>query len=198
MQRSLASPVIDTENYVHGFHFPKKFLIHTIFLDSYIRFTSVVLSTDSVSGLPFKEAIQDPEAKPESIKMASGPTEISLRTDENEIERPTPPSFSEVVDYISNGFDTLKGLNFNSFQHIYPVFLSILAAAITALILLTALNILQSINHAPIIGGLLSRLFELCGIVAVSRFVSSNLLLQRRRAALFVRIAALKREFIGQ
>ena len=103
------------------------------------------MSIDSVSGLPFKDAIQDPEAKPESIKMASGPAEISLRTDENEIERPTPPSVVEVVDYISNGFDTLKGLNFNRFQHIYPVFLSILAVAITALILLTALNILQSI-----------------------------------------------------
>ena len=156
------------------------------------------MSTDSASGLPFKDAIQDPEAKPDSIKIASGSTEISLRPDANQIERSTPPSFNEVVDYISNGLDTLKGLNFNSFQYIYPVFLFILVSAITALILLAAFNILQSINHTPLIGGLLSRLFELCGIVAVSRFVSSNLLLQRRRAALFVRIAALKREFIGQ
>ncbi len=101
-------------------------------------------------------------------------------------------------DYISNGFDTLKGLNFHSFQYTYPVFLSILVSAITALILLAALDILQSINHTPLTGGLLSRFFELCGIVAVSRFVASNLLLQRRRAALFVRIAAVKREFIGQ
>ena len=167
-------------------------------LDSGIQFTCVVLSSDSVSGLPFKDAIQEPEAHPESIKMASGPAEISLRADSNAIDKPTPASFNELVDYISNGFETLKGLNFNSFKQIYPVFLSILAATITALILLTALNILESINHTPLIGGLLGSLFELCGIVAISRFVASNLLLQRRRAALFIRIAALKREFIGE
>ena len=92
-------------------------------LDSGIQFTCVVLSSDSVSGLPFKDAIQEPEAQPESIKMASGATEISLRADSNAIDKPTPASFNEVADYISNGFETLKGLNFSNFKQIYPVFL---------------------------------------------------------------------------
>ena len=112
-------------------------------LDSGIQFTCVVLSSDSVSGLPFKDAIQEPEAQPESIKMASGPAEISLRADSNAIDKPTPASFNEVVDYISNGFETLKGLNFNSFKQIYPVFLSILAAAYGA-------NTANSVKHSGV------------------------------------------------
>ena len=79
-----------------------------------------------------------------------------------------------------------------------PVFLSILGAVIAALALVIASNILRSINHLPLIGDLLGGVLELCGLVVVTRFVFSNLLLQKKRADLFLRIALVKKELIGQ
>ena len=81
--------------------------------------------------------------------------------------------------YMQKALDSLKGLNLNGFQQIYPVFLSILGA-VTALILAIALNILHTINHLPLIGNFLGAVFELCGLVVVSRFVVFNLLLQKK------------------
>ena len=100
--------------------------------------------------------------------------------------------------YMQKALDSLKGLNLNGFQQIYPVFLSILGAVTAALILAIALNILHTINHLPLIGNFLGAVFELCGLVVVSRFVVSNLLLQKKRADLFLRIAVLKKELIGR
>ena len=102
------------------------------------------------------------------------------------------------MGYLGKGLDSLKGLNLQGFQQIYPVFLSILGAVIVAVILVIASNILNSINHLPMIGGLLGGVFELCGLVVVAQFAVSNLLLQKKRADLFVRIAAVKKELIGQ
>ena len=48
------------------------------------------------------------------------------------------------------------------------------------------------------IGNLLGGVLELCGLVVVSQFVVSNLLLQKKRADLFMRIAVLKKDLIGQ
>ncbi len=104
----------------------------------------------------------------------------------------------ELLGYLRKGFDVLKGLNLQGLQQIYPVFLAILAAVVTGLSLVIAANVLTSINHLPLIGGLLSGLFELCGLVVVTRFATSNLLLQKKRADLFLRIAELKKELIGQ
>ena len=84
------------------------------------------------------------------------------------------------------------------FQQIYPIFLSILGAVIAALILVIVLNVLHSINHLPLIGDFLTGVLELCGLVAVTRFVVLNLLLQKKRADLFLRIAVLKKDLIGQ
>ena len=160
------------------------------------------MTTESQSGaepgLPFKDPLEATPAQAEPIKMASDPGDITLHPSEADREQDPQPTFDELLDYLSKGVDALKGLNLQGFQQIYPVFLGILAAVITGLVLVIASNILTSINHLPVIGGLLDGLFELCGLVVVTRFAASNLLLQKKRADLFVRIAALKKELIGQ
>ena len=160
------------------------------------------MTTESQSGaepgLPFKDPLEATPAQAESIKMASEPADITLQPSEAEREQDPQPTLEELLAYLSKGVDALKGLNLQGFQQIYPVFLGILAAVITGLVLVIASNILTSINHLPLIGGLLDGLFELCGLVVLTRFAASNLLLQKKRADLFVRIAALKKELIGQ
>ena len=160
------------------------------------------MTTESQSGaepgLPFKDPHESTTAQADSIKMASEPSEITVQPSEADREQDPQPTLDELLTYLSKGVDALKGLNLQGFQQIYPVFLGILAAVITGLVLVIASNILTSINHLPLIGGLLDGLFELCGLVVVTRFAASNLLLQKKRADLFVRIAALKKELIGQ
>ena len=160
------------------------------------------MTTESQSGaepgLPFKDPLEVTPAQAESIKIASEPADITLQPSEADRELDPQPTLEELLVYLSKGVDALKGLNLQGFQQIYPVFLGILAAVITGLVLVIASNILTSINHLPLIGGLLDGLFELCGLVVVTRFAASNLLLQKKRADLFVRIAALKKELIGQ
>ena len=156
------------------------------------------LQSGAEPGLPFKDPLEATPAQSESIKVASEPSDITLQTSESDPEQDAQPTLDELLAYLSKGVDALKGLNLQGFQQIYPVFLGILAAVITGLVLVIASNILTSINHRPLIGGLLDGLFELCGLVVVTRFAASNLLLQKKRADLFVRIAALKKELIGQ
>ena len=153
---------------------------------------------EAESGLPFEDRLQVPSDQMETIKMASEDSaEISLQSGNDDLGHTTQSSLDELMVYLQKGLNSLKGLNLNGFQQIYPVFLSILGAVITALILVIASNILHSINHVPLIGDLLGGLFELCGLVVVTRFVLSNLLLQKKRADLYMRIALVKKELIG-
>ena len=150
------------------------------------------------SGLPFKDPLQVPNDQAETIKMASDdPAEISLQSGKDHLGPTTQSGLDELMVYLRKGLNSLKGLNLNGFQQIYPVFLSILGAVITALILVIVSNILNSINHLPLIGDLLGGVLELCGLVVVTRFVLSNLLLQKKRADLYMRIALVKKELIG-
>ena len=150
-------------------------------------------------GLPFEEPLQDPGDQTEPIKLASDePAEISLQQDADCVDHPTQLGFDELMGYLAKGLDSLKGLNLHGFQQVYTIFLSILVAVVVALILVIASNVLYSINRLPLIGNLLGGVFELCGLVVVSQFVVSNLLLQKKRADLFVRIAVLKKDLIGQ
>lgn len=161
-----------------------------------------VMTTDSQSGaedrLPFKDPSESVPAQAEPIKVASEPAELSLQSPNPGPEPPSDQSFDELMGYLSKGLDVLKGLNLQGFQEIYPAFLAILAAVVTGLLLILAANVLTSMNHLPLIGGLLGGLFELCGLVVVAKFAVSNLLLQKKRADLFLRIAELKKELIGQ
>ena len=102
------------------------------------------------------------------------------------------------MGYLAKGLDSLKRFNFHEFQQFYAIFLFIFGAVITALFLFIASNILHSINSLPLIGNLLGGVLELFGLVVVSKFVVSNLLLQKKRADLFMRIAVLKKDLIGQ
>jgi hypothetical protein len=161
------------------------------------------MATESKSGaesdLPFEDPLQEPSDQMETIKMASDdPAEISLQSGEDDLGPATQSSLDELMVYLQKGLNSLKGLNLSGFQQIYPVFLSILGAVIAALILVIASNVLHSINHLPLIGDLLGGVLELCGLVVVTRFVLANLLLQKKRADLFLRIALVKKELIGQ
>ena len=160
------------------------------------------MTTDSQSGaedrLPFKDPSESVPAQAEPIKVASEPAELSLQSPESGLEKPSDQSLDELLGYLSKGLDVLKGLNLQGFQEIYPAFLAILAAVVTGVLLILAANVLTSMNHLPLIGGLLGGLFELCGLVVVVKFAVSNLLLQKKRADLFLRIAELKKELIGQ
>ena len=160
------------------------------------------MTTDSQSGaedrLPFKDPSESVPAQAEPIKMASEPAELSLQSPASGLEQTSDKSLNELLGYLSKGLDVLKGLNLQGFQEIYPAFLAILAAVVTGVLLILAANVLTSMNHLPLIGSLLGGLFELCGLMVVARFVVSNLLLQKKRADLFLRIAELKKELIGQ
>ena len=151
------------------------------------------------SGLPFEDPLQVPSDQKETIKMASDePAEISLQSGEDNLGPTNQASLDELMAYLQKGLNSLKGLDLSGFQQIYPVFLSIFGAVIAVLILVIASNILHSINHLPLIGDLLGGVLELCGLVTVTRFVLSNLLLQKKRADLYVRIALVKKELIGR
>ena len=150
------------------------------------------------SGLPFEDPLQVPIDQTETIKMApDDPAEISLQSAADDLGPTAESSLDELMVYLQKGLNSLKGLNLNGFQQIYPVYLSILGAVITGLILVIASNILHSINHLPLIGDLLGGVLELCGLVVVTRFVLSNLLLQKKRADLYMRIAQVKKKLIG-
>jgi len=160
------------------------------------------MATESQSGaqgaLPFKDPLETVPGQAEPIQVALDPAELSLRTPAADSEESSQPSLDELLGFLGKGIALLKGLNLQGFQQIYPVFLAILAAVLTGLAIIIVSNILTSINHFPLIGGLLDRLFELCGLVVVCRFAASNLLLQKKRADLFLRIAELKKKLIGQ
>ena len=101
------------------------------------------MATESKSGaesdLPFKDPLQVPSDQTEAIKMASDdPAEISLQSGEDDLRPATQSSLDELMVYLQKGLNSLKWITLNGFQQIYPVFLSILGAVITALILVIA------------------------------------------------------------
>ena len=150
-------------------------------------------------GLPFEEPLQDPIDQAEPIKLASDePAEISLQQDADCVDHPAQLGLDELIGYLAKGLESLKGLNLQGFQQIYTIFLSIFGAVMAALILVIASNILHSINRLPLIGNLFGGVMKLCGLGVISQFVVSNLLLQKKRADLFMRIAVLKKDLIGQ
>lgn len=107
------------------------------------------------------------------------------------------PSTIQLLNYLQQGMETLRGLNVEGFKQIYPVFLIIFGAFLLGLGLTISTNMLQAINEIPLFGGVLHGLAELVGVVALVRFMTANLLLQHKRAELFTRIAQLKKELLG-
>ena len=160
--------------------------------------------------LPFKEPddvspielnsgeAEQPQSLPEPV-MAVAPEagEIDVVSIQDEDSKETPPNVSQLFEYLKQGMESLRGLNLEGFRHIYPVFLSIFGAILLGLALLMTVNLLHSMNQLPLFGGVLGSIAELIGLVALVRFVTSNLLKQQKRAELLTRIAHLKKELLG-
>ena len=106
-------------------------------------------------------------------------------------------SAARLMQQLSIGFDSLKELNFEGFKQIYPIFLIVFGSVVAGLLLLMVTNFLDSMNHLPVVGGLFQGIAELVGLVTLVRLITSNLLLQQRRAEVFARIAALKKDLLG-
>ena len=160
--------------------------------------------------LPFKEPdvvspielnsgeAEQPQSLPEPvIAVAPEAGEIDVVSSQDEDSKETPPNVSQLFEYLKQGMESLRGLNLEGFRHIYPVFLSIFGAILLGLALLMTVNLLQSMNQLPLFGGVLGSIAELIGLVALVRFVTSNLLKQQKRAELLTRIAHLKKELLG-
>ena len=160
--------------------------------------------------LPFKEPdvvspielnsgeAEQPQSLPEPvIAVAPEAGEIDVVSSQDEDSKETPPNVSQLFEYLKQGMESLRGLNLEGFRHIYPVFLSIFGAILLGLALLMTINLLHSMNQLPLFGGVLGSIAELIGLVALVRFVTSNLLKQQKRAELLTRIAHLKKELLG-
>ena len=75
------------------------------------------------SDLPFEDPLPVPSDQMETIKMASDdPAEISLQSGEDHLGPTTQSSLDELMVYLQKGLNSLKGLNLNGFQQVYPVF----------------------------------------------------------------------------
>ena len=168
----------------------------------------VVESPNNDGGLPFKEPVDSAElnlaADPiESDEAQSGAlAESSSVVPDAQTSGESDPqvdelSASRLLEQLSLGFDSLKELNLEGFKQIYPIFLIVFGAVVVGLILSFIAHFLDSINHMPLVGGLFQGLSELVGLVALVRLVTSNLLLQHKRAELYARIADLKKDLIG-
>ena len=106
-------------------------------------------------------------------------------------------SLEHLLNQLSNGLDALTGLNLDGFSQIYPIFLAIFGAVVFGILLSSIITVVNTLNHLPLVGGMLHGVFELIGLIVLVRFFSVNLLLQHRRAELFARIALLKKELLG-
>ena len=158
--------------------------------------------------LPFKEPVDASELdlvldttrgeENQSVELAKSPPSApeasrSVESEDHEDEF----SVSHLIQQLLLGLDSLKQLNLESFMQIYPIFLIIFGSVILGLLLTFVSTFLSSMNHLPLVGGLFQGVAELIGLVALVRMVTSNLLLQHRRAEVFARIAALKKDLLG-
>ena len=159
--------------------------------------------------LPFKEPVDASE-----LNLGVGPDEVEVvqsveiaTSTESAVEAPSSKesedqgeefSVSHLFEQLSLGLDSLKQLNLEGFKQIYPIFLIVFGSVILGLLWSFIATFLSSMNHLPVVGGLFQGVSELIGLVVVVRFITSNLLLQHRRAEVFARIAALKKDLLGE
>ena len=131
------------------------------------------------------------------IAIAPKAGELRVVSSQDEEIKDIAPNASQLFDYLQQGMETLRGLNLEGFRQIYPVLLSIFGAFLLGLALLITVNLMQSINQLPLLGGVIEGSAELVGFVALARFMTSNLLKQQKRAELLTRIAVLKKKLLG-
>ena len=166
-------------------------------------------SPNNDGGLPFKEPDDSVELNlvADSIESGDGQSLALAESSPGVIDAEVPSdcgkkdpelSVSRLFEQLSLGFDSLKELNLEGFKQIYPIFLIVFGTVVLGLILSFIVHFFDSMNHMPLVGGLFKGVSELVGLVALVRLVTSNLLLQHRRAELFARIAALKKDLLGE
>ena len=159
-------------------------------------------------GLPFQEPDEqiasDPaQAFPELskddpvIEVAPEAGSLSAPMESTESGSAGAASVQAFWEQLQQGAEALKALNFEGFKQVYPVFLVLFGSVVVGIGLVFVVSFLQSMNHLPLIGGVLEGLSELVGLVVVTRFVSGNLLRQQKRAELFARIVVLKKDLLG-
>ena len=107
-------------------------------------------------------------------------------------------SIAQLLERLNQGFAALKDLNLQGFRQIYPVFLILFGSVVAGIALSLVAGVLDSMNHLPLIGGVVQGLSELVGLVFLVRFIAENLLKQQKRADLFARIVVLKKDLLGQ
>ena len=165
-------------------------------------------SPNNDGGLPFKEPDDSVELNlvADSIESGDGQSLALAESSPGVIDAEVPSdcgkkdpelSVSRLFEQLSLGFDSLKELNLEGFKQIYPIFLIVFGSVVAGLLLLMVANFLDSMNHLPVVGGVFQGIAELVGLVTVVRLITSNLLLQQRRAEVFARIAALKKDLLG-
>ena len=92
----------------------------------------------------------------------------------------------------------VKDLNLEGFRQVYPVFLILFGSVVVGIALSLVSGVLDSINHLPLIGGVVQGVSELIGLVVMLQFIAENLLKQQKRADLFARIVVLKKDLLGE
>ena len=106
-------------------------------------------------------------------------------------------SIAQLLQRLNQGLAALKDLNLQGFRQIYPVFLILFGSVVAGIALSLVAGVLDSMNHLPLIGGVLQGVSELIGLVVLVRFIADHLLRQQKRADLFARIVVLKKDLLG-
>ena len=150
------------------------------------------------SETPLK-APADP-VKPVELEIPVAPEGGALLAEES--AKPQEPmdetSMAQLLERLNQGLAALKDLNLEGFRQIYPVFLILFGSVVAGIALSLVAGVLDSMNHLPLIGGVLQGLSELIGLVVLVRFVADHLLKQQKRADLFARIVVLKKDLLGR
>ena len=142
-------------------------------------------------------AVEPPTASP-VIELAPDAGAIAPNTLLSTPEEPQPSSISFFIERLKQSLEALKVLSPNGFRQVYPVFMILFSTIVIGISLSLAASLVDTINHIPVLGGIIRGLSELIGLVAVTQFIAAHLLFQQKRAELFARIVVLKKDILGQ
>ncbi len=146
----------------------------------------------------FSPAAAKPRSDSPVIELAPESGAITPKTPVASSEETQQPSISFFLEQLKQSLEALKVLSPNGFRQIYPVFMILFSTIVIGISLSLVASLIETINHLPLLGGMIRGLSELIGLVAVTRFIAANLFLHQKRAELFARIVVLKKDILGQ
>ena len=157
-------------------------------------------SQDSIeeSTSEFSPAAVEPSTVSPVIELAPDAGALTPNSLLSTSEEPQPSSISFFIERLKQSLEALKILSPNGFRQVYPVFMILFSTIVIGISLSLAASLVDTINHIPVLGGIIRGLSELIGLVAVTQFIATHLLLQQKRAELFARIVVLKKDILGQ